>query len=142
MRARAAECIPVSSCVSPLSTTTTTTHFTNVNRFMEKAVVGRETGTDGAPCGLRRGTDPSIWGMIPFNPPRGPARVSGDVILARPLEQSSSPFLRASPWKETLILCMLAAGCTLGSIHLPQYFCHCVAKQYCVCLVGKIQHCL
>lgn len=100
------------------------THFTNADRFMEKAMAGRWNERRWCPVWFTTWYGPFHMGMIPFNPPWGPARVSDDVYSAAspPLFSrragNVTPFLRATPWKKTLI-----SGCrrlcTLGSIHLP-----------------------
>jgi len=60
-------------------------------------------------------------GMIPFNPPWGPARVSDDVYSVASLSSlvgNVLPFLRAIPWKKNTLISGYRRLCTLGSIHL------------------------
>jgi len=96
----------------------------NVDRFMEKAIAGRWNERRWCPVWFTTWYGPFHMGMIPFNPPWGPARVSDDVYSVASLSSlvgNVLPFLRAIPWKKNTLISGYRRLCTLGSIHLSLY---------------------
>lgn len=98
------------------------THFTNADRFMEKAAAGRWNERRWCPVWFTTWYGPFHMGMIPFKPTLGTCESVGWRILRRVALLSCrerSYIFTGDLVEENTLISGCRRLCTLGSIHLP-----------------------